>query len=82
MITSDHYPITLIEKFETLRPGLPNFETLFSVLFDSCYFKRISITVLEKLLCKNPAKIYGFKNKGEIKEGYDADIIIVNTTKR
>lgn len=82
MITSDHYPITLIEKFETLKPGLPNFETLFSVLFDSCYFKRISITILEKLLCKNPAKIYGFKNKGEIKEGYDADIIIVNTTKR
>lgn len=82
MITSTHLPVTLIEKFETERPGLPNFETLFSILFDNSYYKKIPVTLLEKMLCKNPAKIYGLKNKGEIKEGYDADIIVVNTTKR
>lgn len=82
MVTSSHNPVTLIEKFETDKLGTPNFETLFSMLFDSCYFKRIPITILEKLLCKNPAKIYGIENKGEIKEGYDADLIIINTTKR
>lgn len=82
MITSSHMPVTLIEKFETERPGIPNFETLFSILFDNCYFKKIPITILEKLLCKNPAKIYGLKNKGEIKVGYDADLVVINTTKR
>ena len=82
MITSSHIPVSLIEKFETEKLGIPNFETLFSMLFDNCYFKRIPITILERLLCKNPAKIYGIKNKGEIKEGYDADLIIINTTKR
>ena len=82
MITSSHIPVSLIEKFETEKLGIPNFETLFSMLFDNCYFKRIPITILERMLCKNPAKIYGIKNKGEIKEGYDADLIIINTTKR
>lgn len=82
MITSDHVPITLIEKFETEQKGLPNFETLFSILFDNCYYKRIPITILEDMLCKNPAKICGFKNKGELKVGYDADIVIINSTKR
>lgn len=82
IITSDHTPVSLIEKFETEQKGLPNFETMFSILFDSCYYKRIPITILEDLLCKNPAKVCGFKNKGEIKEGYDADLVVVNTTKR
>ncbi|MCF0217862.1 MAG: dihydroorotase family protein [Malacoplasma sp.] len=82
IVTSDHFPVTLIEKFETNQKGLPNFETMFSILFDSCYFKRIPITILEDLLCKNPAKVCGFKNKGDIKVGYDADLVVVNTTKR
>lgn len=82
IITSDHTPVTLIEKFETNEKGLPNFETMFSILFDSCYYKRIPITILEDLLCKNPAKVCGFKNKGEIKESYDADLVVINTTKR
>lgn len=82
MITSSHLPITLIEKFETDAVGVPNFETLFSILFDNCYFKKIPITILERLLCANPAKIYGLKNKGQIKVGFDADLIVINTTKR
>ena len=82
IVTSDHFPVTLIEKFETNQKGLPNFETMFSILFDSCYFKRMPITILEDLLCKNPAKVCGFKNKGDIKVGYDADLVVVNTTKR
>lgn len=82
MITSDHFPITLIEKFETEQKGLPNFETLFSILFDNCFYKRIPITILEDMLAKNPAKICGFKEKGELKVGYDADIVVINSTKR
>ena len=32
-------------------------------------------------MSKNPANVLGLKNKGEIKEGYDADIIIVDKEK-
>ena len=33
------------------------------------------------LMSKNPANILGFKNKGEIKEGFDGDVIIVDFDK-
>ncbi|MEG2198461.1 MAG: dihydroorotase family protein [Malacoplasma sp.] len=82
MITSNHTPITLIDKFENETPGLPGFETMFSILFDSFFYKKISVSILEKLLSKNPAVILGLKDKGKIEEGYDADIIVVNSTKR
>ena len=36
---------------------------------------------LIKLLCENPCKIFGIKNKGFIKEGYDADLTIVDMKK-
>lgn len=82
MITSGHTPVTLIDKFENQTPGLPGFETMFSVLFDSFYYKKISVTILEKLLSSNPALILGIKDKGKIEEGYDADIVVINSTKR
>ena len=31
-----------------------------------------------EITAKNPAEIFGFTNKGEIKEGYDADLFIYN----
>jgi dihydroorotase len=32
-------------------------------------------------VCENPCKIFGIKNKGYIKEGYDADLTIINMKK-
>jgi dihydroorotase len=32
-------------------------------------------------MCENPAKIFGLKNKGFIKEGYDADLVVVDMEK-
>ena len=34
-----------------------------------------------KLICENPVKIFGIKNKGYLKENYDADITIVDLNK-
>ena len=33
------------------------------------------------LVCENPVKIFGIKNKGFIKKGYDADFTIVDMNK-
>ncbi|MBS3175897.1 amidohydrolase family protein, partial [Candidatus Woesearchaeota archaeon] len=35
-----------------------------------------------ELTSKNPAKIFGIKNKGLLKEGYDADLVIISMRKR
>jgi len=37
--------------------------------------------ILIELLSENPCKIYNIKNKGFIKEGYDADLTIVDLNK-
>ena len=38
----------------------------------------IRIEKVVELTSANPAKIFGIKNKGELKEGFDADLIIVD----
>jgi len=38
----------------------------------------ISITQLVRLTAENPARIFSIKNKGMIKEGYDADLVIAD----
>ena len=35
-----------------------------------------------KFVCENPVKIFGIKNKGFIKEGFDADFTIVDMNKK
>ena len=42
---------------------------------------KLSLNQLITLVCENPVKIFGIKNKGFIKEGYDADFTIVDMNK-
>jgi len=42
---------------------------------------KLSLTQLINLVCENPVKIFGIKNKGFIKEGFDADFTIVDMNK-
>jgi dihydropyrimidinase len=62
--------------------GLPGIETLFTVVYDEGVNKgRITLPQLVKLTCENPAKIFGlYPEKGVVKEGSDADIVIFDPT--
>ena len=42
---------------------------------------RLTLKQLINYVCENPVKIFGIKNKGFIKEGYDADFTIVDMNK-
>ena len=42
---------------------------------------KLSLNQLINLVCENPVKIFGIKNKGFIKEGFDADFTIVDMNK-
>ena len=39
---------------------------------------RITFERLIEVMCKNPAKIFKIKNKGDIAVGYDGDLVIVD----
>ena len=42
---------------------------------------KLTLNQLINLVCENPVKIFGIKNKGYIKEGFDADLTIVDMNK-
>ena len=43
---------------------------------------KLSLNQLMRLVCENPVKIFGIRNKGFIKEGFDADFTIVDMNKK
>lgn len=82
IIASGHMPALEEKKtveFEKAQFGISGLEVFLpvsnTVLIKKGDFKIEDLTIL---MSKNPANIIGLKNKGEIKEGFDADIIFLN----
>ena len=84
IIGTDHAPHMVTEKEKNIwdaPPGIPNLETTLPLLLTEINRHNMTFTDLKRLICENPAKIFHLKNKGFIKEGKDADIVIVNMKK-
>lgn len=77
VISTDHAPHTLEDKAAG-SPGFTGEETAYAVcntvLVKQCQFKPEK---LSQLMSANPARILGL-NKGKIKSGYDADLVLVD----
>ncbi len=83
IIASDHAPHLKEEKEQANYPfGVPGIETMLPLLLDAFNRNIITIPKIIQLCCENPAKIFKIKNKGFLKEGYDADLVIVDLDKR
>ena len=82
-IATDHAPHLREEKELGNYPfGVPGLETMLPLLLNAFNENRIKISQIIRLCCENPAKIFKIKNKGFLKEGYDADLVIVDLYKR
>jgi dihydroorotase len=78
-IATDHAPHTKEEKLEPNYPyGVPGCETMLPLLLNAVNEKKLTLKKLVQLCCENPAKIFKIKNKGFIKEGFDADLAIID----
>ncbi|MEK6891749.1 MAG: amidohydrolase family protein, partial [Nanoarchaeota archaeon] len=83
VIATDHAPHLLEEKEQANYPfGVPGVETMLPLLLDAFNKNMIDLKTITKLCCENPAKMFKIKNKGLLKEGYDADLVIVDLDKR
>ena len=83
VIASDHAPQLKEEKEKVNYPfGVPGVETMLPLLLDAFNKNIITLQKIMELCCGNPAKIFKIKNKGLLKEGYDADLVIVDLEKR
>jgi dihydroorotase len=78
-IATDHAPHTKQEKEDMNYPfGIPGCETMLPLLLHASNNKKIELQKIIELCCENPAKIFKIKNKGFIKEGFDADLTIID----
>lgn len=82
LVASDHAPHTFKEKEGSsvwdISAGIAGLETLLPLMLTMVNRGQMSISTLVKLLSENPAKIFGFKNRGLIAEGMYADLVVVD----
>ena len=60
---------------------MPGVQTLMPVMLNHVNDGKLTLNQLMNLVCENPIRIFGIKNKGFIKEGFDADFTIVDMNK-
>jgi dihydroorotase len=81
IITTDHAPHTLAEKQQSYfkaMSGAPIIQFSLNIMLE---FYRRGLITLDKIIQKmshNPAILYGIQNRGFIREGYYADLVIVD----
>ncbi len=81
IISTDHAPHTLDEKnksFFDAPAGVPGVEMRVPLLLDSVNKNKISLETFVKACSTNPAKRFGLKGRGALKEGSFADIMVVD----
>ena len=85
VLGSDHAPHLKSNKdreYPNTPSGMPGVQTIFPIMIDHVNNGKLTLTQLVNLMCENPCRIFGIKNKGFIKEGYDADLTIVDMSKK
>ncbi len=80
-IGTDHAPHTKKEKMKPfiLAPsGMPGVETMMPLLIDAFLKNKLDFERLSEITAKNASQIFKIKKRGTIKEGFFADLIVVN----
>lgn len=81
VVATDHAPHTLDEKkqdYSKAPSGGPLVQHAVVAMFESYHQGKISVEKIVEKMCHNPAKIFKIENRGFIKVGYYADLVIVN----
>jgi dihydroorotase len=84
VLGSDHAPHSKEDKkkkYPDSPSGMPGVQTILPIMLNHVNNEKLSLEQLIKLMCENPCKIFGIKNKGYIKENFDADLTIVDMNK-
>ncbi len=84
IIATDHAPHTLAEKQGTYfkaPAGLPLVQHALQSLFDLAATGQISVELIVDRACHAPADIFGVTDRGYVREGWFADLVIVDPAK-
>ncbi|MCF2135696.1 MAG: dihydroorotase family protein [Candidatus Thorarchaeota archaeon] len=79
-IGSDHAPHTMSEKKEAFlkaSSGIPGLETSVPLLLTAVFEGKLPWETYLRACCQRPTEIVGIQGKGQLKPGFDADIVVV-----
>ncbi len=85
VVATDHAPHTISEKqnpYTTCPSGGPMVQHALPAMLTLAAKNGISLEKTVELMCHNPAICFNVSNRGFIREGYAADIVVVNPEKK
>jgi len=81
VIATDHAPHTKEEKNQSYLnapSGGPLVQHAVVAMFEAHHQGKITVEKIVEKMCHNPAKVFKIEKRGFVKEGYFADLVIVN----
>ena len=81
LVATDHAPHTLEEKskpYGEAPSGAPGVELSLPLFLDQVNKGHCTLKEVVKWMCERPAKIFQIKNKGFIRPGMDADLVLID----
>lgn len=84
VIGSDHAPHTREEKdrpYPASPSGVPGVQTLLPIMLNHVHEGRLSLLRFVEMVTTNPVRVFGIQNKGSLRQGFDADITLVDLKK-
>ncbi len=81
IIATDHSPHTREEKeknYWDAPSGFPGVQTMLPLMLNEVNKGNLNLIQLVELCCENPSLLFGIKNKGFIKKGFDADLTVID----
>jgi dihydroorotase len=82
VIATDHAPHTLEEKknkYASCPSGGPLVQHALPAMLQFVHEEKISIEKVVQKMCHNPALLFDIADRGYIKEGFKADLVLVDT---
>jgi len=82
VLASDHAPHTVEEKSEKsiwhVKTGVPGLETMLPLMLTQVNEGRLDLSTLVKAMSRNPSRIFSIRDRGELREGAAADLVVVD----
>lgn len=81
IIATDHAPHTLEEKsapYFSAPSGGPTVQHSLVMMLELCHRGELSPEIVVRKMCHNPAVVFGIADRGFVREGYKADLVLAD----
>lgn len=85
MVATDHAPHLLEEKqkeYFSAPSGMPSLQYSLLMMLEIAQEEKWDLSLVAEKMCENPAIRFGIKQRGFIKKGYFADLVLVKNGKK